>query len=344
MICQKNRLMFKNSIGLLFLFFITDANAQFKKYTYETQRMGSPFRITISCADSNGISKAVKRAFALASLLESELSDYQPESELSHVNRLAGTGSFYPIHEPFRAILKESIVAQKLSEGALNVFVGRAVGMWRLARKQKQMPDVQALQQIAKKIQGKCVEFSPDSLQIRLTDPACQLDLGSIGKGFVAQRVLEELKNSGFPYSLVDAGGKLAMTSQGPTDLAWQVAIEMPISKALLPEVLWLKHVSVATSGKTYQSIRLGDATYSHVIDPRTGMALTHSRSATAIAKEGALADWLATAATVMTVQEIEELLVKLKDVRLLVYDNESGELKILFNHQLISHETPRLQ
>ncbi len=148
----------------------------------------------------------------------------------------------------------------------------------------------------------------------------------------------------GFPYALVDAGGKLVMTSQGPTDLPWQVAVEMPVSQGLLSEVLALKNVSVATSGKTYQSIRFGDVTYSHVIDPRTGMALTHSRSATAIAKEGALADWLATAATIMSVQEIEELLVKLKDVRLLVFENEAGKPKILFNHKLIPHEAPRLQ
>jgi thiamine biosynthesis lipoprotein len=335
--------MIKNSIGLLFLFFITDVNAQFKKYTYETQRMGSPFRITISCADSNGISKAVKHAFQLASQLESQLSDYQPESELSQVNLLAGTGKFYPIHDPLQAILQQSLRAQKLTNGALNVFVGRAVGMWREARKLQQMPDVKSLNKIAQKIQGTCLEFSSDSTQIRLLDSACQLDLGSLGKGFVAQRVLENLKQGGFPYALVDAGGKLVMTSQGASDLPWQIAIEIPASKALLPEVLALKNVSVATSGKTYQSVRLGDVNYSHVIDPRTGMALTHSRSATAIAEDGTLADWLATAATVMTVQEIEELLVKLTNVRLMVFENESGKPNILFNHKLIPHETPRL-
>ena len=336
--------MFKNILWLFFIVILFDVNAQFKKYTYETQRMGSPFRITISCADSSGISKAVKHAFSVASQLESELSDYQPQSELSQVNRLAGTGSFFPIHEPFRAILKESLSAQKLSNGALNVFVGRQVALWRQARKLQQMPDVLALVQIAQKIQGKCLEFSADSTQIRLVDSACQLDLGSIGKGFVAKRVMEELKLFGFPFTLVDAGGKLAMTSQGPTESAWQVAVEMPVSDGLLSEVLALKNVSVATSGKTYQSIRLGEVTYSHVIDPRSGMALTHSRSATAIAEDGALADWLATAATILTVQEIEELLVKLKDVRLLVFENESGKPKILFNYKLIPHEASRLQ
>lgn len=334
--------MVKNILGLLFLFFLTDVKAQHKKYTYETQRMGSPFRITISCADSSGISKVIKQAFQLAAELESQLSDYQPQSALSQVNRLAGTGTFYPIQEPFQAVLKESLLAQKRTAGALNVFVGRTVGLWRKARKLQQMPDTIALRQIAQKIQGPCLEFSSDSTRVRLINSACQLDLGSLGKGFVAQRVMEKIKRDGFPYILVDAGGKIAMTSQGPNDQPWQVGIETPISKALLPEVLALKNVSIATSGKTYQSIRLEGLSYSHVIDPRTGMALTHSRSATAIADDGTLADWLATAATVMTVQEIEELLVKLTNVRLMVFENESGEPKILFNHKLIPHETSR--
>jgi FAD:protein FMN transferase len=335
--------MLKKTLGLILFYLTYNAHAQFQKYTYETQRMGSPFQITISCADSTGISKAVKRAFQLASLLESDLSDYQPNSELSHVNRLAGSGTFYPIHEPFRAILKQSLYAQKITQGALNVSVGKPVGLWRQARKLGKMPDLGVLRQLALKIQGTCLEFSADSTRVRLLDSACQLDLGSLGKGFVAQRVLEELKTLGFPYALVDAGGKIVMTSQGPTDLAWQVGIEIPISNATLPELLALKHVAVATSGKTYQSVRLGDKQYSHVIDPRTGMALAHARSATAIAEDGTLADWLATAATVMTLQEIEKLVVKLGNVRLLVLENESGEPKILFNYKVIPYEATRI-
>lgn len=335
--------MLKIVLGILLSFISIHSHAQFQKYTYETQRMGSPFRMTISCADSNGISKAVKRAFRLATELESELSDYQPNSDLSQVNRLAGTEQFYPIREAFRAILKESLLAKNLSNGALNVFAGKQVGIWRQARIRHELPDLAALQQIAYKIQGNCLEFSADSTQVRLLDAACQLDLGSLGKGFVAQRVLNELKHMGFPYALVDAGGKIVMTSQGPTDQPWQVGIEMPATKTLLPETFSLKHVSVATSGKTYQSIRFGDLTYSHVIDPRTGMALTHARSATAIAEDGSLADWLATAATVMTLQEIQELLVKLIHVRLLIFENESGEPKILFNYKMIPYEAPRL-
>ena len=123
------------------------------------------------------------------------------------------------------------------------------------------------------------------------------------------------------------------MTSQNPSGVAWQVALEVPVSKQLMSEILPLTQVSVATSGKTYQSVELDGKSYSHVMDPRTGMALQHARSATAIAGDGALADWLATAATVMNMQEIEKLLVKLPNVRLLVFEKIAGEPKILFNY-----------
>jgi hypothetical protein len=55
------------------------------------------------------------------------------------------------------------------------------------------------------------------------------------------------------------------------------------------------------------------------------------------------MADWLATAATVMTLQEIKKLLLKLTNVRLLVFENESGEPKILFNYNLLPHEASGL-
>ena len=327
--------MFKKILFTLSLICLiySSSQAQWQKFTFETQRMGSPFRITISCQDSTGIAKAVKRAFRLAADLESQLSDYQSNSELSQVNLRAGTGEYYPIHEPLRAILRTALDAQEKTGGALNIFVGKAVGMWRQARKLHQLPDVFRLHQIATKIQVPCLEFSKDSSAIRLLDSDCQMDLGSLGKGFVAQRVLEDLRSKAWSYILVDAGGKLSMTSQNSSGLPWQVALEVPVSKQLMSDVLSLNHVSVATSGKTYQSVEIDGTSYSHVIDPRTGMALQHARSATAISADGTLSDWLATAATVMNMQEIEKLLVKLPNVRLLVFENQAGEPKILFNY-----------
>lgn len=310
--------------------------AQTGKYTFETARMGSPFRIVVSTNDSAGISKVIQSSFEIARVLESQLSDYQINSELSQVNLRAGTGEFFPIHPPLKEILIAAMQAENLTQGALNVKVGRLVQAWRKTRKDKIMPEEKELRKIAVAIQGKCIEFSEDSTKLRLANRACQLDLGSLGKGFVAQKVLDHLINNSWRNVLVDAGGKICLTSQAGKDAAWVVGLEIPGGTAISDQMLRLKNCSIASSGKTYQQVQIGDQVYSHVLDPRTGMALTHGRSATAIAADGTLADWLATAATVMTLQEIKKLLVKLPDVRLLVWEIKAGKLDILLNRNLL--------
>jgi thiamine biosynthesis lipoprotein len=322
---------------LLFILLISHQNfAQTGKYTFETSRMGSPFRIIVSTNDSSGISKVIQSSFDLARGLESQLSDYQIQSELSQVNLRAGTGEFFPIHSPLKEILVTAIQAENLTQGALNVKVGRLVQAWRRTRKERILPDENELRKIAEAIQGKCIEFSKDSTKLRLANRACQLDLGSLGKGFVAQKVLDHLINNSWPYVLVDAGGKICMTSLDKKGGEWVLGLEIPGGTAISDQMLSLKNCSIASSGKTYQQVQIGNQVYSHVLDPRTGMALTHGRSATAVAPDGTLADWLATAATIMPIREIEKLLVKLPDVRLLVWEFKAGKLGILLNHNLL--------
>ena len=322
---------------LIIVFLISYQNfAQTSKYTFETARMGSPFRIVVSTNDSAGISKVIQSSFEIAWVLESQLSDYQINSELSQVNLRAGTGEFFPIHSSLKEILIVAMQAENLTQGALNVKLGRLVQAWRKTRKDKILPDEKELRKIALAIQGKCIEFSNDSTKLRLADRACQLDLGSLGKGFVAQKVLDHLVQNAWPCALVDAGGKICMTSLDKIGGEWSVGLEIPGGTAISDQMLKLKNCSIASSGKTYQQVQIGDQVYSHVLDPRTGMALTHGRSATAIAADGILADWLATAATVMTLQEIKKLLVKLPDVRLLVWEINAGKMDILLNHNLL--------
>jgi thiamine biosynthesis lipoprotein len=321
---------------LLIVLLISHQNfAQTDKYSFETSRMGSPFRIIVSANDSSGISKVIRSSFELARDLESQLSDYQINSELSQVNLRAGTGEFFPIHSPLKEILVAAMQAENLTQGALNVKVGRLVQAWRRTRKERILPDENELRKIAKAIQGKCIEFSDDSTKLRLANRACQLDLGSLGKGFVAQKVLDHLINNSWPYVLVDAGGKICMTSLDKMGGEWVLGLEIPGGTAISDQMLSLKNCSIASSGKTYQQVQIGNQVYSHVLDPKTGMALTHGRSATAIAPDGTLADWLATAATIMPIREIEKLLVKLPNVRLLVWEFNAGKLDILLNRNL---------
>jgi len=64
--------------------------------------------------------------------------------------------------------------------------------------------------------------------------------------------------------------------------------------------VVRLVNACVSTSGDTEQFVEIDGVRYSHVLDPRTGWGVTHRTCATVVAEDGATADALATALTVM--------------------------------------------
>ncbi len=331
-------IMLKNNvfISLLLLLSSYASHAQFKKYTYETGKMGSPFRIIVCTQDTIGLGLKIKKAFDFAENLENQLSDYRSHSAVSQINSLAGKSIFYPIQSEFKEILIESIRAKKLTDGALNVFSGKLVKEWRKTRANQLLPDSLQMIKISREISGECVAFSEDSLSIRLLNESCQLDFGSIGKGFVAQKVMNYLVQVGLPYVMVDAGGKIVCTQVNPQGDDWKVGLELPQSKDLAPNYLKVKNTSLATSGKTYQFVRVRGKEYSHVLNPKTGWALTDSRSATVICKDGSVSDWMATAATILEIEKLKEIISHFKDMKILVWQNKSGKLEIIYNYEVL--------
>ena len=56
----------------------------------------------------------------------------------------------------------------------------------------------------------------------------------------------------------------------------------------------------MSTSGDAEQFVALDGVRYSHIIDPRTGLAITGRRSVTIVARDGTTSDGLATAVAVL--------------------------------------------
>ena len=63
------------------------------------------------------------------------------------------------------------------------------------------------------------------------------------------------------------------------------------------------------------QFVEIDGVRYSHVVDPRTGRALTHARQAFVIAADGMTADALATALSVLNGDAVDALLARFPDV-----------------------------
>jgi thiamine biosynthesis lipoprotein len=146
-----------------------------------------------------------------------------------------------------------------------------------------------------------------------------QLDLGGIGKGYIAQAVIDYLSANGINQALADAGGDIVCSNAPPGKRGWRIAINIPGEKnRYLQKNLLLQNGAVATSGDVYQYITHEGKRYAHIIDPHTGYGVTFQRNVTVVAKDGATADWLATACSILPKRKAKRL-VRYRAAALLV-------------------------
>ena len=117
------------------------------------------------------------------------------------------------------------------------------------------------------------------------------------------------------------------MSAAPPNSKGWSIGVNVPESKEeLLEQSLLIQNKSVATSGDAYQFIEHDGKRYSHITDPKTGYGVTFQRNVTVIANDGATADWLATACSILPIKKAKKLAVKMK-AEVLIAENKNDRL-----------------
>lgn len=298
------------------------------KYIFQRPEMGSPFTITIYGADSASVTQAAAAAFDTAEKLNAALSDYIDTSEINRLSVTSGRHRWVPVSAPLFDILQRSLQAATLSDGSYDITIGPVVRLWRRARKTHQFPDSAALRAALARTGYRYLHLDTLTHSVLLDKEGMQLDIGGLGKGFVAQAALDLLRRKGYPIVMVNAGGKIVTGEVPPGKKGWIIGINAPEEKdVLLPTFLLLKDMSVATSGDIYQYAELNGKRYSHIVDPRTGIGLTRRRNVTALAPDGTEADWLATACSVLSWRRSLRLIRQLPGTALLVTEMKNGKI-----------------
>ncbi|HKG92683.1 MAG TPA: FAD:protein FMN transferase [Gemmatimonadaceae bacterium] len=152
---------------------------------------------------------------------------------------------------------------------------------------------------------------------VRLATAGMRLDLGGIAKGYILQAAVETLRERGVARTLIEAGGDIVAGDPpaGRRRRGWRVEAA-GADPAVAQRAARLARAAIATSGPTEQFVEIGGTRYSHVVDPRTGVGLTNGLVATVIAPDGATADALATALTVLDAGRRAEVLARFPGVQ----------------------------
>ena len=255
--------------------------------------------------DEEAAKTAAKAAFARVAELEGIMSDYQRDSELMQLSDKAEPGGAGPVRvskELFEVLVYAQEVAEA-SDGGFDVTVGPLVQLWRRARKSGTLPDPRELAAAREKVGWRKIKLDRKNQTVELTTRGMRLDLGGIGKGYAGDEAIRVLREHGVKSALFEAGGDIVVSDAPPDHRAGWV-IETEDGKKLT-----LADAAVSTSGYTAQFVEIDGVTYSHVVDPHTGVGLSNHFGATIIARRGITTDSLSTAATVIGPERSEPLL-----------------------------------
>jgi len=314
-------------IIILFEFFTLPLSAQKKKFNFTETKMGSPFNLIFVASDSLKAKAIAQECFNLIDSLSQIFSDYDTSSEVSKINANAGLSPIKMTPALFN-LVQLSEEAYLKSDGAYDISIGPLSLLWRTARKKNEFPTNSAVNAARKLVGFNQVQINKLSKTIYLPKMGMRLDFGGIAKGYIAQWVIDELKNRGITEALADAGGDIVMSSSPLNSEGWIVGVNIPeTTDDLLSKKLELSNISVATSGDVYQYILKNGVKYSHIINPKTGYGVTSLRNVTVIAPSGGTADWLATACSILPMDLAKKVAQK-NHAQLLITTLEKGKIK----------------
>jgi len=247
--------------------------------------MGATFSIVLYGHDRAKMAAAADAAFAEVCRLDAMLSNYRPESELSQVNRRAAEQPVRVSPELFQ-LLSSCIEYSRESEGAFDIAVGPLMKLWGFYKGSGHLPSPAEVAAVFPKVGSHHVHLDADGQTVRFDRSGVELDPRGIGKGYAVDRMLDVLKQQGLQIALV-AGSASTIYGMGapPTEpRGWPVGIKDPRNPRRTVAEVFLKDMSLSTSGSYEKYFRAEGRTYSHMMDPRTGYPAPGSGSVSVIA------------------------------------------------------------
>lgn len=269
-------------------------------------KMGTTYSITV-VADQlppDDLSQQIDR---LLSKVDSSMSTYKDESEISRFNRLS-VGQTQKISSEFAEVIRISQEIWHQSNGAFDPTIGPLVDLWGFGPvdREGQVPSSESIEQVLYNVGFESIIL--EDLTLSKLAPVA-LDVSAVAKGYAVDLVANHLEMLALPDYLVEIGGEIRVSGTNPDGQPWRIALEQPQLFAAVDRVIEISDSAIATSGDYRNYFEKDGVRYSHTIDPRTGMPIRHKlASVSVIAESCAQADAWATALSVMGAVESKKL------------------------------------
>jgi FAD:protein FMN transferase len=230
-------------------------------HAFNHHAMNTWWQVRISGEDSTYAAQAAQAAYAVADRMESLMSRFRDDSEITAISGIPVGGRLRLSREVFDC-LSLALEIQSSTNGAFDVCASMGVTAETKPR----------------------WVLDQHSLEVEIGSSICSVDLGAIAKGFALDRMGEELREWGVDRFLLMSSGSSILAGNPPEGIGgWAVRLG---DKEDVGEVS-LCNQALGTSGFSMRG--------AHIVDPITGMPSSRYERSWALADSAAEADALST-------------------------------------------------
>lgn len=284
--------------------------------------MGTVVEITLQNPDQELKHRAMRMAFEELSRIESLMSRFKPDSELSRLNRLAARRPMQVSQEMIE-LLQISHKAWQLTSGGFNPTASPLLKLWGFYRQKGRIPAAEEIEERLKLISFQNVIFDVDKMHVQFFKQGVELDFNAIAKGYAIDKAVQKLKAIGISRALVNAGGDIYALGGKESQGHWNIGIRDPQKTDQILAPIQLRDRAIVTSGNYENFFIINGRRYCHIINPQTGYPVEGMLSVTILAEQTALADALATGIFVLGKEKGLNLLNSLEDVEGIIITEE---------------------
>ncbi len=204
-----------------------------RRFSHEA--MATVYEVYAVHPDARYAAQAAQAAFDLVDRLESELSRFRGNSDVTRINHLAAGESTQVSASTLECLLIARHMFD-LTGGAFDISIGTG------------LPSL---------------ELDPGDFRVHATKGDVRVDLGGIGKGYAVDLVGELLEEWGLEAAFVHGGFSSVLTLEPPPGRdGWPLTLSDPAVPSRVLARLSIRQTALSASG-----VRKKD----HIVDPRTG-------------------------------------------------------------------------
>ncbi len=295
---RKHRLFFP-SIFIPFLTLLSCTQPADSLHIYEQEKvlMGTVMKIKAVAEgdEEEKTQEAFDAAFREIAGLESELSEWQPASPVSAVNREAGIQSV-AVPEAVVTVTEKALEIARITDGAFDVTFKPIGRLWNV-KERTSPPPLDSIKTVLNLVDYSQIELDTLHKTLFLKKPGMEIGFGGIAKGYAAYHAGKVLEKYGINNYIINAGGDLYVKGK-KGEQHWTSGIQNPDKEQQKPLLAFsvIKTCGIATSG-SYESYFIHEGKrYHHIIDLKTGYPARRTKSVTVFSEDPAKADAYATA------------------------------------------------